>query len=108
MYAAYEAGYAVYAITKFSDIDRPFTLPLALTASVSGLVVLGFGALGSNGPAQRPEYLAVLYNGLTWSAWFGTLARSEDIPEGVPPFTAADNDKVLGIVNGALAWVTKA
>lgn len=142
VYAAYEAGYAVYAIAKFSDIDRPFTLPLALTASVSGLVVLGFGALGSNGPAQRPEYLAVLYNGFTWSAWFGTLARSDDIPtipeylpnpyslnikignetttydgsveqtveipKGVPPFTADDNGKVLGIVNGALAWVTKA
>ena len=26
----------------------------------------------------------------------------------LPPFTAADNDKVLGIVNGALAWVAKA
>lgn len=26
----------------------------------------------------------------------------------LPAFTAADNDKVLGIVNGALAWVTKA
>lgn len=108
VYAAYAAGYAVYAIAKFSDIDRPFTLSLALIASVSGLVVLGFGALGSNGPAQRPEYLAVLYNGFTWSAWLGTLARSEDIPTGVPPFTAADNDKVLGIVNGELAWVAKA
>lgn len=26
----------------------------------------------------------------------------------LPAFTAADNDKVLGIVNGALAWVAKA
>ena len=54
VYAAYAAGYAVYAIAKFSDADRPFTLPLALTASVSGLVVLGFGALGSNDPTQKP------------------------------------------------------
>lgn len=34
-------------------------------------------------------------------------AKTVEIPEGVPPFTAADNDKVLGIVNGALAWVAK-
>lgn len=26
----------------------------------------------------------------------------------LPPFTVADNDKVLGVVNGALAWVAKA
>lgn len=26
----------------------------------------------------------------------------------IPPFTAEDNYKVLGIVNGALAWVAKA
>lgn len=25
----------------------------------------------------------------------------------LPAFTEADNDKVLGVVNGALAWVTK-
>ena len=80
VYAAYEAGYAVYAIAKFSDADRPFTLPLALTASVSGLVVLGFGALGSNDPTQKPMYLVVAFNGFAWIAWAGTLAKESDIP----------------------------
>ena len=142
VYAAYAAGYAVYAIAKFSNFSNPFTLPLAVALSVSNTVVIGFGALGSNDPAQKPAYLVVAYNGLTWSAWNGTLARSSDIPtiptalknphalnikigntttsydgstaktveipNGVPPFTADDNDKVLGIVNGALAWVAKA
>lgn len=80
VYAAYAAGYAVYAIAKFSDADRPFTLPLALTASVSGLVVLGFGALGSNDPTQKPMYLVVAFNGFDWMAWAGTLAKESDIP----------------------------
>lgn len=80
VYAAYAAGYAVYAIAKFSDADRPFTLPLALTASVSGLVVLGFGALGSNDPTQKPMYLVVAFNGVAWMAWAGTLAKESDIP----------------------------
>ncbi len=137
VYAAYEAGYAVYAIAKFSNFSNPFTLPLALTASVSGLVVLGFGALGSDNPAQRPAYLVVAYDGFAWFAWNGTLARSSDIPtiptslknpyslnikignattsydgsaaktveipKGVPAVTAADNGKILRVVNGAWA-----
>ena len=97
VYAAYEAGYAVYAIAKFSDADRPFTLPLALTASVSGLVVLGFGALGSNDPTQKPMYLVVAFNGFAWMAWAGTLAKSEDIPT-IP--TELKNPYSLNIKSG--------
>ena len=142
VYAAYETGYAVYAIANFILDSVPFILPLAFAQIVSGAVVLGFATIGSGNPNEIPTYLVVVYNGLNWLAWNGTLTRSEDIPtiptelknpyslnikignkttsydgsvaktveipEGVPPFTAADNDKVLGIVNGALAWVTKA
>ena len=145
VYAAYEAGYAVYAIAKFSFSDEPYMLPLAFALNTSGTVVLGFGALGSNDPTQGPAYLVVAYNGGAWVALAGTLARSSDIPtiptalknphplnikignattsyDGsatktveipngdaiLPPFTTADNDKVLGIVNGELAWVAKA
>lgn len=97
VYAAYEAGYAVYAIAKFSDADRPFTLPLALTASVSGLVVLGFGALGSNDPTQKPMYLVVAFNGFAWMAWAGTLAKREDIPT-IP--TELKNPYSLNIKSG--------
>ena len=145
VYAAYAAGYAVYAIAKFSNIQIPCTLPLEAAVNISGNVMLGFGAAGSTNPMQKPNYLCVAYNGNNWLAWNGTLTRSEDIPtiptklpnpwalnikigdtttsyDGsvektveipngdaiLPPFTAADNDKVLGIVNGALAWVAKA
>ena len=145
VYAAYAAGYAVYAIAKLSNINIPYTLPLGVAVNISGNVILGFGVLGSDDPMQKPNYLCVAYNGNNWFVWNGTLTRSEDIPtiptklpnpralnikigdtttryDGsveqtveipngdaiLPPFTDADNDKVLGIVNGALAWVAKA
>ena len=108
VYAAYEAGYAVYAIIKFRNGIVPYTLPLLAAVRVSGTVMIGFATIGSSNPDVNPQGLVVLYNGAAWSAWIDTLAKIQDIPEGVPPFTAADNDKVLGIVNGELAWVAKA
>ena len=142
VYAAYEAGYAVYAITKFRGAIVPYTLPILAAVSVSGTVMLGFATIGSSNLDVNPHGFVVLYNGSAWSAWSNTLAKIQDIPtiptalpnpyslvikignettsydgsaaknveipKGVPPFTAADNDKVLGIVNGALAWVAKA
>ena len=107
VYAAYAAGYAVYAIAKFREALAPYTLPLMTAVSVSGTVILAFATIGSSNPDGNPQGLVVLYNGAAWSAWSDTLAKIQDIPEGVPPFTTADNDKVLGIVNGALAWVAK-
>ena len=107
VYAAYEAGYAVYAIIKFREAIAPYTLPLLAAVNISGNVMLGFATIGSSNSDANPQGLAVLYNGAAWSAWSDTLAKIQDIPEGVPPFTAADNDKVLGIVNGELAWVAK-
>ena len=97
VYAAYAAGYAVYAIAKFSNFSNPFTLPLAVALSVSNTVVIGFGALGSNDPAQKPAYLVVAYDGFTWLAWNGTLARSSDIPT-IP--TALKNPHPLNIKIG--------
>ena len=142
VYAAYAAGYAVYAIVHFPDVPAPFELPLVAAMSDFGTFVLGFGALGSINPVDNPQYPTIVYTGTEWRAWLGTLAKKSDIPtiptelpnpwalnikigdtttsydgsvektveipEGVPPFTDADNDKVLGIVNGALAWVAKA
>ena len=108
VYAAYVAGYAVYAIAKFKGAIVPYTLPLLAAVNISGNVMLGFATIGASNPNINPQGLVVLYNGAAWSAWSDTLAKIQDIPEGVPPFTAADNDKVLGIVNGELAWVAKA
>ena len=107
VYAAYAAGYAVYAIAKFRETIVPYTLPLLAAARVSGTVLIGFATIGSSNPNVNPQGLVVLYNGAAWSAWSDTLAKIQDIPT-IPPFTTADNDKVLGIVNGELAWVAKA
>lgn len=107
VYAAYAAGYAVYAILKFRNGIVPYTLPLLAAVSVSGTVMIGFATIGSSNADLNPQGLVVLYNGDAWSAWSDTLAKIQDIPT-IPPFTTADNDKVLGIVNGELAWVAKA
>ena len=107
VYAAYEAGYAVYAIAKLREAIAPYILPLMAAVSFSGTVMLGFATIGSINADANPQGLVVLYNGAAWSAWSDTLAKIQDIPT-IPPFTTADNDKVLGIVNGELAWVAKA
>ena len=103
VYAAYEAGYAVYAIVKFRTISYPYVLPLAAAISDSETVILGFGAMGSVNPTAQPTYMSVSCYMNFWSAWFGTLARASDIPEGVPSVTAADNGKFLRVVNSAWA-----
>lgn len=133
VYAAYEAGYAVYANFK------GLTLPLVVAARDSMDMLLAFGAVMANSPEDSPVYVNVLYNGLAWQAWNGELARPEDIPEiplylpnpnylnikigntttsydgsaaktveipnGVPSVTTADNGKFLRVVNGAWAAV---
>lgn len=80
VYAAYEAGYAVYAIVNFPGVHAPFELPLVAAMSASGTFVLGFGALGSLDPTAKPQYPTAAYTGTAWMAWLGTLARSSDIP----------------------------
>lgn len=102
VYAAYVAGYAVYAVVKFASVAAPFELPLVAAASAPGTIMLGFGALGSLSPTAKPQYPTVSYTGMAWMAWLGTLARSEDIPT-IPAVTTADNGKILRVVNGAWA-----
>ena len=121
VYAAYEAGYAVYAVTTFPGLDVPFELPLVAAAHFFDTFILGFGALGSLDPTSDPQYPTVVYTGTEWMAWLGTLARDPlniqigntvtsydgsytvnvEIPEGVPSVTTADNGKFLRVVNGA-------
>ena len=80
VYAAYAAGYAVYAVVKFEKVNAPLELPLVAAAPFFETFVLGFGALGSLDPTANPQYPTVTYTGTAWMAWLGTLARSEDIP----------------------------
>ena len=58
--------------------------------------------------ALKNPYSLNIKIGNDTTTYDGSAAKTVEIPEGVPAFTAADNDKVLGIVNGALAWVAKA
>lgn len=106
VYAAYAAGYAVYAIVTFDALEVPLELPLVSAVSMSGIILLGFAALGSMAPNSAPTYPTITYNGTVgkWYAWLGTLARASDIP-AIPAVTVADNGKFLRVVNGAWAAV---
>ena len=104
VYAAYAAGYAVYAVVKFEKVNAPLELPLVAAAPFFETFVLGFGALGSLDPTADPQYPTVTYTGTAWMAWLGTLAKKSDIPE-IPAVTDADNGKFLCVVNGAWAAV---
>lgn len=99
VYAAYEAGYAVYAITKFPGMDVPFALPLVSAVGMRDMILLGFAALGSLSSLAAPNYPVVAYNGgnRKWAAWIGTLARASDIPT-IP--TALKNPNALNIKIG--------
>lgn len=131
VYAAYVAGYAVYAIMKPNDYAYPLVLPMTIGFNRSDQVFLVFVAFTGS------DFIAVQYNGSVWSIITGTLASREDIPtipeylpnpnalnikigntttsydgsltqnveipEGVPSVTTADNGKFLRVVNGAWA-----
>lgn len=133
VYAAYVAGYAVYAL--LNNYKRyPAILPMLTCLNISGQVLLVFAVL--TGPKGL---VAVNYNESVWSIIAGTLASSEDIPKipevlpnpnalnikigdtttsydgsaaktveipkGVPSVTTADNGKFLRVANGAWAAV---
>ena len=133
VYAAYTAGYAVYAIVD-GYARYPIILPSNTCLKNSEKVLLVFVAL--TGPKS---FMAVSYNGSVWLITTGTLASSEDIPtipkylpnpnalnikigdtttsydgsaaktveipKSVPSVTAADNGKFLRVVNGVWAAV---
>lgn len=99
VYAAYAAGYAVYAIANLND-DSSFVLPLASALRFLDAVVLGFAVVGSTSPTEKPLYIAAGCSGRDWSVWRGTLARTEDIPT-IP--TALKNPNALTIKIGSTA-----
>lgn len=97
VYAAYAAGYAVYAIANLND-DSSFVLPLASALKFLDAAVLGFAVVGSTSPTEEPLYIAAGCSGHDWSVWRGTLARTEDIPT-IP--TALKNPNALTIKIGS-------
>ena len=101
VYAAYVAGYAVYAVVKFENVTAPFELPLVSVVPFYETFMLGFGALGSLNPTGKPQYPTVAYTGTEWLAWLGTLARSEDIGDLDDLTTTAKNNLVAAINEAA-------
>ena len=136
--AAQEAGFAPICKAVLSELrELPATLPALLiskmmcvfggigaidgTVSYISVMIGAFGALEvttgnvaskediTTIPTKLPNpYSLNIKIGNATTSYDGSAAKTVEIPDGVPPFTAADNDKVLGIVNGALAWVAKA
>lgn len=98
VYAAYAAGYAVYALVKFRDYVYPYTLSLAFAVGNSEDMALGFTSTGSLAPTEKPRYVSAIFLFNTWSVWSGTLARPEDIPT-IP--TALKNPNALTIQIGS-------
>lgn len=133
VYAAYAAGYAVYAIVKPHGYDIPAVLSMYIGVKDYGQVFLGFITLSGF------EFVDAEYDGSAWSVTTGTLANSDniptipeylpnpnalnikigdtttsydgsaaktvEIPKGVPSVTTADNGKFLRVANGAWAAV---
>ena len=134
VYAAYAAGYVVYAIVNLNpDIGNPLILPMTAALKDSSQVLLAFIALTefhvvfvqySNSAwfvanatlaytddiPTIPEYLPnpnalnIKIGDMTTS-YDGSAAKTVEIPEGVPSVTTADNGKFLRVANGAWAAV---
>lgn len=98
VYAAYEEGYAVYALVKFRDYNDPYILSLAFAVKDSEDLMLGFAAAGSTGVNSRPQCASVLSFLGVWTAWCSTLAWKEDIP-AIP--TELKNPNALTIKIGS-------
>lgn len=98
VYAAYAAGYAVYALVKFTT-SNPFILSLAyaLSDSEDGEFI-AFTAVESPDPTERPQYISALGCLGIWMVWSGTLAKLEDIP-AIP--TELKNPNALTIKIGS-------
>ena len=98
VYAAYAAGYAVYALVKLK-VGGPFILPLtlALNSSEDG-AKLGFTTVGLNDSTGQPECISVVSLFGFWIIFSCTLARLDDIP-AIP--TELKNPKALTIKIGS-------
>lgn len=135
VYAAYAAGYAVYALLTLNpdDLGYPLVLPMTAGFKQSNQVTLAFITLTEsrvvfvqcNGAAwfvasamlaysedipTIPEYLPNpnalnITIGNTTTSYDGSAAKTVEIPEGVPSVTTADNGKFLRVANGAWAAV---
>lgn len=80
VYAAYQAGYAVYAILKMALIKAPYVLPLLAAMEVSGAIMLGFSCTGNTAQNEELRTFVAFYTGTAWQAWttmLGDMAYKE-------------------------------
>lgn len=133
IYAAYEAGYTVYAkIASSPQIILPLTIAVHsgndYAVVFNGAVTFGNTteyAISNDGSGWTiytkdiafkdniPTIPTALKNphplnikiGDTTTSYDGSVEKTVEIPEGVPSVTTADNGKILRVVNGAWAAV---
>ena len=131
IYTAYEKGYAVYAKTADSpQIIVPLTIAVHsgndYAVVFNGAVTFGNTteyAISNDGSgwtiytkdiafkdniptiptALKNPYSLNIKIGNTTTSYDGSAAKTVEIPKGVPAVTAADNGKILRVVNGAWA-----
>ena len=130
VYAAYEAGYSVYAIVNLNpDAGYPFVAPMVVGSkffnqvlltfiTLTGLQVMEVQCIGADWYITNemlasieeiptiPDYLPNpnalnIKIGDTTTSYDGSAAKTVEIPEGVPAVTTADNGKFLRVVSGA-------
>lgn len=98
IYTAYEKGYAVYAkIATSPQIIVPLTIAVH---SGNDYAVVFNGAVTFG---DTTEY-AISNDGSGWTIYAKDIAFKDNIPD-IPAVTAADNGKILRVVNGAWAAV---
>ena len=104
VYAAYAAGYAVYALVKLKNNNNTFILSLGCAQSDSeDGVLLGFTATGSTGSTERPLYMSVLCIFNIWSVYSGILPVLEDIP-AIPMALKNPNALTIEIGNATVTY----
>lgn len=133
--AAQTAGFAPICKAVLSDFENiPATLPALLVSSMmcvfggigridgitsylsvminaAGTLKVTTGDVASKDdipklPTELPNpHLLNIKIGDTTTSYDGSAAKTVEIPEGVPAVTAADNGKILRVVNGAWAAV---
>ena len=135
VYAAYTAGYAVYAILNpksnnlppvilpmmigFTSPDERLSLAFVTLTGPKSIMSLQYDGVAwsvstfpllSLDEIAIPEYLPNpnalnIKIGDTTTSYDGSAAKTVEIPEGVPSVTTADNGKFLRVANGAWAAV---
>lgn len=87
VYAAYQAGYAVYARVRLANVRVGFyVLPLVacIPNGNGGVATLGFSVAGQQSSVETPKVIWLLFRNNQWFIVSTDLAGLEDIPTALP------------------------